>query len=133
MHNNLTIIIAAVTLFSWVPTAIADQYTNTKDLLVQAIDAPDGRAQGEIVGPIEDKFRETTKSSAPVIAEVTTLKSFKQEGCKRLNLKLSQANVPTKDGGMTEFAVNYGINLCRDGSPPTEGMDLEQIGKALMR
>jgi len=39
--------------------------------------------------------------------------------------------VPTKDGKTTEFSVNYGINLCRDGSPPTEGMDLEQIGKAL--
>lgn len=109
----------------------AAEYTNAKPLLLQAIDAPDGRAQGEIVGPIADKFRETTQSSAPVMAEVTTLKSFKQEGCKRLNLRLKQANVMTKEGKPVEFAVDYGINLCRDGSPPTEGMDLEQVGKIL--
>jgi len=37
----------------------------------------------------------------------------------------------TREGEPIEFAVDYGINLCRDGSPPTEGMDLEKIGKAL--
>lgn len=109
----------------------AATYDNVKTLMFEAIDAPDGRAQGEIVGPIADKFRETTKSSAPVMAEVTTIKSFKQEGCKRLNVRLMQANVPTKDGKTTDFAIDYGINLCRDGSPPTEGMDLEKVGRVL--
>lgn len=111
----------------------AAKYTSAKALLIQAIDAPDGRAQGEIVGPIADKFRKTTKSNAPVMAEVTTIKSFKQEGCRRLNLRLHQANVLTQDGNTTEFVVNYGINLCRDGSPPIEGMDLEDVGNALKR
>ena len=63
--------------------------------------------------------------------EVTTLKSFRQEGCKRLNVRLKQANVPAKDGKSAEFGIDYGVNLCRDGSPPTEGMDLEQVGKVL--
>lgn len=126
------VILVTLTI-AMVPITHAAEYTNTKPLLLQAIDAPDGRAQGEIVGPIADKFRETTKSNAPVMVEVTTLKSFKQEGCKRLNVRMKQADVPTKDGGKTEFAVDYGINLCRDGSPPTEGMDLEQVGKALSR
>lgn len=79
------VILVTLTI-AMVPITHAAEYTNTKPLLLQAIDAPDGRAQGEIVGPIADKFRETTKSSAPVMAEVTTLKSFKQEGCKRLSL-----------------------------------------------
>jgi hypothetical protein len=114
-----------------VGTVHAAEYTSAKPLLMQAIDAPDGRVEGELVGPIADKFRETTKSTAPLMAEVTTIKSFKQEGCKRLNLRLKQANVMTKEGKPVEFAVDYGINLCRDGSPPTEGMDLEKIGKAL--
>lgn len=127
LHQGIVTVVAMVLI----PITHAAEYTSAKPLLLQAIDAPDGRAQGEIVGPIADKFRETTKSSAPVMAEVTTLKSFKQEGCKRLNMRLKQANVMTKEGKPVEFAVDYGINLCRDGSPPTEGMDLEQIGKAL--
>jgi hypothetical protein len=127
LHQGIVTVVAMVLI----PITHAAEYTSAKPLLIQAIDAPDGRAHGEIVGPIANKFREATKSSAPVMAEVTTIKSFKQEGCKRLNVRLKQANVPTKDGKLTEFGVDYGINLCRDGSPPTEGMDLEKVGKAL--
>jgi hypothetical protein len=127
LHQGIVMVVAMVLI----PITHAAEYTRAKPLLLQAIDAPDGRVEGELVGPIADKFRETTKSTAPLMAEVTTIKSFKQEGCKRLNLRLKQANVMTKEGKPVEFAVDYGINLCRDGSPPTEGMDLEKIGKAL--
>ena len=127
LHQGIVTVVAMVLI----PITHAAEYTSAKALLLQAIDAPDGRAQGEIVGTIADKFRETTKSSAPVMAEVTTIKSFKQEGCKRLNVRLTQANVPTKDGQTIDFAIDYGINLCRDGSPPTEGMDLEKVGEVL--
>jgi hypothetical protein len=132
MMTNVYRAIACAAALACVATlAKAAPYDSPKALLMQAIDAPDGRAQGEIVGPIADKFQETTKSTAPVMAEVTTIKSFKQEGCKRLNIRFKQANVMTKEGKPTEFVVDYGINLCRDGSPPTEGMDLEEVGKAL--
>jgi hypothetical protein len=127
LHQGIVTVVAMVLI----PITHAAEYTSAKPLLLQAIDAPDGRAQGEIVGPIADKFREATKSSVPVMAEVTTIKSFKQEGCKRLNVRLTQANVPAKHGKLGEFGIDYGINLCRDGSPPTEGMDLEKVGKAL--
>jgi hypothetical protein len=113
-----------------VPSAAAAEYASVGQLMLQAIDAPGGAARGVIVGPVAKKFRDATGSVAPVMAEVTTLKSFRQEGCKRLNVRLKQANVPT-DGKLTEFGVDYGLNLCRDGSPPTEGMDLEKAGQVL--
>lgn len=107
------------------------RYWSPMAAMIKAIDAPDGRVSGILRGPIADQFAMTTKSSSPVEIEVTTIKSFKQEGCKRLNVRLKQANVPTQDGKTTEFGIDYGINLCRDGSPPTEGMDLEQVGNLL--
>ena len=107
------------------------EYTNIKPLLVEAIDAADGKANGTIVGPIADKFRTTTGSLAPVLVRVSTIKSFKQEGCRRLNVRMSQANVMTRDGKATDFGIDYGFNMCRNGSPPTEGMNLEQAGKIL--
>ncbi len=107
------------------------EYTNIKPLLVEAIDAVDGKANGTIVGRIADKFRTTTGSVAPVLARVSTIKSFKQEGCRRLNVRMSQANVMTRDGKATDFGIDYGFNMCRNGSPPTEGMNLEQAGKIL--
>jgi hypothetical protein len=109
----------------------AAEYGSIKKLLMESFDAPTGSVQGIIVGPVAQQFRASTGSTAPVRAEVTTIKNFQQEGCKRLNVRLKQANVPTTDGKSTEFGIDYGLNLCRDGSPPTEGMDMESVGKAL--
>jgi len=113
--------------------AFADEYISVKPLLLRAIDAVDGKSSGILVGPIADRFKRTTGSSVPIAAEVTTIKSFRREGCKRLNVRLIQGGVATSAGKFSDFGMNYGLNLCRDGSPPTEGMDLEQAGKALER
>jgi hypothetical protein len=108
----------------------AAEYSNLKLAMMEAIDAP-GVVTGTVVGPIADKFASTTGSRSQVMVEVTTVKSYRQDGCKRLNVLLKQANVPAKDGKLADFGIDYGVNLCRDGSPPTEGMDLEYVGKAL--
>ena len=113
--------------------ASAAEHSSIKQLLLAAIDASDGRASGYILGRIDEKFKGTTGSSAPILAEVSTIKSFKQEGCKRLNVRLTQSGVATSEGRATDFGMDYGLNLCRNGSPPTEGMDLEQAGKVLER
>ena len=109
----------------------AAEYSSIKQLLLAAIDASDGRTSGFILGQIAEKFKRTTGSSAPILAEVSTIKSFKQEGCKRLNVRLTQSGVATSEGRTADFGMDYGLNLCRNGSPPTEGMDLEQAGKVL--
>ena len=111
--------------------ALAMEYTSVKQLMVRAIDAPDGKARGYILGSIADKFKKTTGSSGRVSAEVSTIKSFNREGCKRLNVRLTQSDVPTSEGQTADFVIDYGLNMCRDGSPPTEGMDLEQASRVL--
>lgn len=111
--------------------ATATEYSNLKLAMLEAIDAPGGMVTGTVIGPVADKFALTTGSRNSVMVEVTTLKSYRQEGCKRLNVRLKQVNVQAKDGKAVEFGIDYGVNLCRDGSPPTEGMDLEQVGKSL--
>lgn len=109
----------------------ATVYWSPKAAMLEAIDSPSGRVQGILRGAIADQFASITKSTSPVEIEVTTIKKFKQDGCRRLNVRLKQANVQTKDGKTTDYGIDYGINLCRDGSPPIEGMDLEEVGNAL--
>lgn len=104
-----------------------DQYDSVKPLLLQALDDPSARIEGEMVGPIAEKFRATTKSTAPVIASVTTIKQFNQPGCSRLNLRFVQANVLDIKGKPITFAMNIGINYCKNGEPPLEGMDIGKI------
>lgn len=116
-------------LFLVLPTLVsAEPSATVKQLLMIAIDAPDGKASGVLTDAVADKFRETTGPSLPVLVEVSTLKHFRQEGCRRLNLRIRQEVV-----GNGQFGIDYGINLCRDGSPPTEGMDLERAGPILER
>lgn len=134
MRSSRPMVRCAVAIFCAIASSsamAATEYWSPKAAMLEAIDAPGGRVSGILRGPVADQFAGTTKSTAPVEIEVTTIKSFKQEGCKRLNVRLTQANVPAKHGKLGEFGIDYGINLCRDGSPPTEGMDLEKVGKAL--
>ena len=122
--------LVALALLAVAPSlSAATEFTSVKPVMLEALNAPGGTANGVLVGPIADKFAASTGSAAPVVVEVTTLKSFKQEGCKRLNVRLKQANVPTKEGKLAEFGVDYSLNLCRDGSAPTEGMAQNDVGK----
>lgn len=114
-----------------VPHAIGSEYANLKDVLIEAIDAPGGQITGRLIGPTADIISRTTQSAAPIELEVSTLKSFKQEGCKQFRIVLRQRNIQTTNGQMGIFEPIYTMNMCRNGSPPTEGMDLDRVAKDL--
>ena len=110
------------------PMAGAESSATVKQLLLMAIDAPDGKASGVLTDAIADRFRQASGSTLPVLVEVSTLKHFRQDGCRRLNLRIRQ-----EGAGKGQFGIEYGINLCRDGSPPTEGIDLDAASRVLTR
>lgn len=99
-------------------SATASATSSIRPLLLTAIDAPDGKATGELVGEPAQKFRNSTGSNSPVMAEVITIKHI-SEGCKRLSLRIWQNDVPTVRG-KTTLAIDYGLNICRDGGPAGE-------------
>ena len=102
-----------------------------KQGLIAAIDASDGRSDGDISGRMAEFLKGQTRSSAPVRVQVRTLRKFAEAGCARLEATLIQDDVPTKDGKRVPFAVRYQLNLCRDGQPPSEGIDLDAASRAL--
>ena len=99
--------------------------------LLAALDAPGGRSEGDLSGPMADLFRAQTRSSAPVRVQVRRLTTFAQAGCARLQASLTQEDVPTREGKQFPFAVRYELNLCRDGQPPSEGIDLNAASQML--
>jgi hypothetical protein len=123
--------IATITLL--VTAANVAENVSVKALLMQALNAPNGAAKGIIEGKEADAIHNVTGAPDPVSvrAEVSTIKKFNQEGCSRLAVKLIQPNTPTKEGSKTDFALNYELNLCRNGMPPSEGMDLGKAAKFL--
>lgn len=123
--------ITIATLALVATTASAAEGFSVKTLLMQALDAPDGKVKGIVAGKEADTIHAATGASDPVRAEISTIKKFNQKGCSRLAVRMVQPNAPTKEGGKTDFALNYELNLCRNGMPPSEGMDLGRAAKVL--
>lgn len=90
-----------------------------RSLLVAAIDAADGRAQGILIGPAADAITQRFKGTTPIHLEVSTLRRYVQAGCSRLNVRAWQDGV-LLPGAPTprRQTIDVGINYCRDGQPP---------------
>lgn len=102
-----------------------------KQHLLSAIEAPTGKSEGELSGSMAEFFKAQTRSGSPVRVQVRTIQRFTEAGCARLEATLLQDSVPTTNGRQIPFAVRYELNLCRNGQPPTEGMDLDAASRAL--
>jgi len=99
--------------------AQASESYSVKDLMLHALNSIDGKASGIVEGKEADKIHETTGSYDPLRGEVSTIRRYKEAGCSRLSLKLIQPNTPTKEGPKTDFAMNYELDLCKSGMPPS--------------
>ena len=70
--------------------AMAQDRTPVQDaklLLIAAIDAPSGQAQGVLVGEIADAITQRFKGTTPIYIDVTTERRYAQAGCSRLKVR----------------------------------------------
>ena len=88
-------------------------------LLISAIDSPTGQAQGVLIGQMANLVTERFRASGSILIDVTTERRYRQPGCSRLKLTLSQdgVNLPGASGPERQ-TVDIGLNYCRDGLPP---------------
>lgn len=109
---------------------VASAHANTvRDYMIRALDG--GTVSGELHDSTARMWQLKSGSSAPVRIHVTKIKDYKQAGCGRLKVTLWQDGVPTKDGKQTTAAMPFEMNLCRDGSPPLEAVDVEAIQRQM--
>ena len=80
----------------------------------------EGQATGLLAGATAQRWQETTKSAEPVTVKATVITRFAQQGCARLEVEMTQEKVPLKDGGSAPFSHRWRLNICVDGSPPTD-------------
>ncbi|MGH7340301.1 MAG: hypothetical protein ACREKH_07405 [Candidatus Rokuibacteriota bacterium] len=89
-----------------------------RPLLVEAIDAVDGAARGVLAGPASEVLRRRGVSSDPLEVEVTTLKVYRQPGCRRLNVRFAQRAVRLGEAPPQDRLMAFQLNYCRNGEPP---------------
>lgn len=100
----------------------------------RAIASEDGFAEQRFTGeePWVQKIRMALKSSGPVNVQAQVLHRYQQEGCGRVQFVflIPNAGVPATDGGR-DAPFSLALNLCTDGQPPMEAVDLKDVAKAL--
>lgn len=122
----LIIAFAALLQVTGDSTAPRKAVVNPRELMVEAIDAPDGSAHGTLTGEMADALKRGFGTAAPMRIDVTTAKRYRQEGCRRLNVAFSQDGVSLPDApGGGPRRIDFGIDYCRDGRPPSSRAEAE--------
>ncbi len=92
---------------------------DARPLMLRALDAADGRAQGVLVGDSARSLAQHFQTSAPVLVDVVTLRHFSQPGCRRLQVTFRQEGVRLPGADLAgPRSLAFCINFCRDGQPP---------------
>jgi hypothetical protein len=102
--------------------AVAEDRLEVRDarpLLIAAIDAPDGQAQGMLIGPLAQAISARFSASSPIHVDVSTERRYAQEGCRRLKVTFWQDGVLLSGAAAPRRqTLDVSLNYCRDGRPP---------------
>ena len=92
---------------------------DAKQLLIAAIDAPSGQAQGVLVGEDADAITQRFQGTTPIYIDISTERRYAQAGCSRLKVSVWQDGVQLPGSpSPRRQAIDFGIDYCRDGRPP---------------
>lgn len=118
MKHSLHVL--AVFLVIAAPHATA---SSIKELLEEAVDAPQGTVYAPIDGQVTDMIRRAAPIQGDVMAHITTIKRFKEEGCRRFRIELKARFAPESGHAGPIPLPQMEMNYCKGGFYPQEGVD----------
>jgi len=95
--------------------------TDFKELFLEALNSPSGKAKSEVYGPVADQIRrEINAPNARIVAESEVIQNLPQDGCKRIQMLITApgTTLPTKNGSAVPFRIATILNMCANGHPP---------------
>lgn len=115
-------VLAMVALLCEAGLAHAQQRVAVRDaklLMIAAIEAPSGQAQGVLIGEVVEAITQRFKGTTPIYIDVSTERRYAQAGCSRLKVSIWQDGVQLPGSPSPRHQViDFGIDYCRDGRPP---------------
>jgi hypothetical protein len=92
---------------------------DAKQLLIAALDAPSGQAQGVLAGEVAEAITQRFQGTTPIYIDVSTERRYAQAGCSRLKVSFWQDGVQLPGTpSPRRQTIDFGIDFCRDGRPP---------------
>jgi hypothetical protein len=103
------------------PSPHLREVDNLKLLLIEALEAPDGKAKAFLTGPAIEMANKYFDAHGKLAAVVTREKRYRQPGCGRLKVVLHQMGVldPITKERKTRASV-YGMDYCTTGKAPVD-------------
>lgn len=123
--------IAATLAAALMALGLAGQAAAEEPLSVFSRAIGDGQARGELTGVTADRWKSVTRSNRPIMLSAKVASRFKQAGCARLDVEMSQEEVPLRNGGTAPYKSSWQLNVCTDGTAPEEGRDPTAISRAI--
>lgn len=103
------------------PAQPVREVDNLKVLMLEALDAPDGKSKAILRGPMFDMAKKYFDARGNLVAIVTRTKRYRQAGCGRLQIVLHQLGVldPVSKERKTRASV-FGLDYCPNGKAPVD-------------
>lgn len=103
------------------PAPPVREVDDLKLLMIEALEAPDGKAKAFLTGPAIEMANKYFDAHGKLAAVVTREKRYRQPGCGRLKVVLHQMGVldPVTKERKTRASV-YGLDYCTTGKPPVD-------------
>jgi hypothetical protein len=113
----------------------AQEVLSIKAVIAQTLS--EGKATAWVEGGIAEKYisqlqniakRPPGPTSKMVLVQGERLQAFDTE-CGRINLKISRPGwtLPSKDGTQVPAIMGMDMNVCSDGSPAAQGMNIQRL------
>lgn len=117
--------------------AVASAQTRDfKPMVVGVLDAPAGEMTRTFAAgtPWVKVMRQQFGTDGPITVTTKVVKKFKEEGCGRVEASFVVHDakvVKTSTTGLEDAKFSFQMNVCRDGMPPVEGMDIRELQRAV--
>ena len=141
MSARTLIGLASLTLAAaWQPApaqGTTEDIVSLRPFLLRALALPPGsRIEARLTGPLAEQWRAKLGQRAEIFVSAGPVSEFRQPGCKRIAVQVrapAVSLVREQDAPAQPLALDLHMNLCPDGTPPVEGMDLSAVGDILGR
>lgn len=104
-------------------------------MAAEAIDSPKGEAKQTFAAdvPWVRALRQKVELPGPITVSTSVVHRYAQEGCARVSNRFTLHEAALVQGRLEPVEFKVEFNVCRDGEPPLESIDIRDVEAMLQQ
>lgn len=133
MNHVRTLWAIAAAAIGFVPLASQAQDRPFLRLATEAIESPQGAVQHTFAAdvPWVRLMRQKLEFPGPVRVDTSVVHRYRQEGCARVRHRFNMLDAALIKGKLEPMVFQMEFNVCTNGEPPLEALDIRAVEDAL--